>query len=189
MRIDIFTIFPGMLAGVLGESILKRAQAAGLVEINVHDLRDWTADRHRSVDDTPYGGGAGMVMMAPPLVSAVEGVLGDDLTATPVLLTAAGGQPFTQPWARALAAGDRLAIICGHYEGIDARVGPLLGATEVSIGDYVLTGGELPALVIADAVTRLRPGVIDAASIADESHEHGLLEYPQYTRPAVYRAR
>ena len=187
MRIDIFTLFPGMCAGPLNESIIKRARAAGLVEIAIHDLRDWTTDRHRTVDDTPYGGGAGMVMMAPPIVSAVEAVLGDALPRTTVLLTAAGGAPFTQGMARTLAETERLAIVCGHYEGIDARVTLLLNAREVSIGDYVLTGGELPALVITDAVTRLLPGVIDPASIREESHEAGLLEYPHYTRPAVYR--
>jgi tRNA (guanine37-N1)-methyltransferase len=187
LRFDVFTLFPGMFAGPLDESILKRARAAGLLQIAVHDIRRWTTDRHRTADDTPYGGGAGMVMLAPPIVAGVEEILGDDLGAARVLLMAAGGRPFAQAMARDLAAADRVAIVCGHYEGIDQRVVDVLGADEVSIGDYVLTGGELPAMVVIDAVTRLVPGVIDAASVAEESHGGGLLEYPHYTRPRVFR--
>lgn len=187
IRFDLFTLFPGMFSGPFEESILKRAQAAGLVSIAVHDIRDWTTDRHRTADDTPYGGGAGMVMIAPPLVDAVEQTLGDELPRSHVLLMAAGGRPFTQAFARDLAEAPRVAIICGHYEGIDQRVVDVLQAEEVSIGDYVLTGGELPAAIVVDAVSRLVPGVIDAASIDEESHGEGLLEYPHYTRPRVFR--
>lgn len=187
MRFDIFTLFPGMFAGPLNESILKRAQAANLVEIAIHDIRDWTTDRHRTADDTPYGGGAGMVMMAPPIVAAVEETLGDDLATAEIILLSAAGERFTQPLARELATANRIALICGHYEGVDERVVTILGARELSIGDYILTGGELPAMVVLDAVARLVPGVIDAASIAEESHEQSLVEYPHFTRPAVFR--
>ena len=187
MRFDVFTLFPGMFAGPLDESIIKRARAAGLVEIAIHDIRDWTTDRHRTADDTPYGGGAGMVMMAPPIVTAVEETLGDELPETEVILLSAGGELFRQSVARELATRRRIALICGHYEGVDERVVSTLGARELSIGDYVLTGGELPAMVVLDAVTRLVPGVIDAASIAEESHEQSLVEHPQYTRPATFR--
>lgn len=187
MRFDIFTLFPGMFAGPLDESILKRAQAADLIEIAIHDIRDWTTDRHRTADDTPYGGGAGMVMMAPPIVTAVEQTLGDDLATVEVILLSAAGKPFSQPLARELAGAGRVALICGHYEGVDERVVTVLGARELSIGDYVLTGGELPAMVVLDAVARLVPGVIDADSIADESHERSLVEYPHFTRPATFR--
>ncbi len=187
LRFDVFTVFRGLVAGPLDESIIKRAQTAGLVEIQLHDLRDWTHDRHRSVDDRPYGGGAGMVMMAPPIVEAVEQVLGADLPRTRVLLMSAAGRRFDQTMARELAAAERVAIICGHYEGIDDRVSQLLACEEVSLGDFVLTGGEIAAAAIIDATTRLLPGVIEAASIDEESHAAVLLEYPQYTRPPVYR--
>ncbi|MGC4190660.1 MAG: tRNA (guanosine(37)-N1)-methyltransferase TrmD [Thermomicrobiales bacterium] len=190
LRIDIFTLFPQMFVGPFTESILKRAQERGLIQIEVHDIRDWTHDRHRTADDTPYGGGAGMVMKAPPIVEAVEAVLGDDLERTHIAITSAGGRPFTQAIAADLAASGRIAIVCGHYEGIDERVSTLLDADELAIGDYVLTGGELPAMVIVDTVARLVPDVIDAASIADESHaasRPALVEYPHYTRPASYR--
>ena len=187
MRFDLFTLFPGMFRGPLDESILKRAQAAGLIEVAVHDIRDWTTDRHRTADDTPYGGGAGMVMMAPPVVAAVEATLGDDLAETAVFLLSAAGERFSQSMARELATRQRVALICGHYEGVDERVISVLGARELSIGDYVLTGGELPAMVVLDAVSRLVPGVIEAASLADESHQQFLVEYPHYTRPASFR--
>jgi tRNA (guanine37-N1)-methyltransferase len=186
-RVDIFTLFPPMFAGPFDHSIVRRARDAGKVDIQVHDLRDWTHDRHRTADDTPYGGGAGMVMIAPPIVTGVEETLGPDLGSTPVLITSAAGEPFTQRLAEDLASLPRYAIVCGHYEGIDARVTDALGAREVSIGDYVLTGGELAAMVIVDAVTRLLPGVILAASIEEESHAAGLVEYPQYTRPLDFR--
>lgn len=189
-RIDIFSLFPGMFAGPFSESIIKRAVAADRAVVTIHDIRDFATDKHRTADDTPYGGGAGMVMKAPPIVEAVEATLGPELPQSRILVMAAGGRPFTQALAHELAAASRIAIICGHYEGIDQRAIDLLGAEEVSIGDYVLTGGELPAMVVADTVVRLLPGVIDAASIAEESHAEGaagLVEYPHYTRPATYR--
>lgn len=174
-----------MFAGPFGESIIRRAVEAGKVQIDVYDLRTWTYDRHRTADDRPYGGGAGMVLMAPPIVEGVEATLAG--RPARVLVTNAGGRTFDQGFAAELVAESEVAIVCGHYEGIDARVDELLLAEDVSIGDYVLTGGELPAMVIVDAVTRLIPGVIDNASIAEESHQDGFLEYPQYTRPAEYR--
>lgn len=190
LRIDIFTLFPAMFGGIIDESILKRAQTRGLIEIRVHDIRDWTVDRHRTADDTPYGGGAGMVMKAPPIVEAVEDVLGDELTDAHVAIMSAGGRRYSQRIARELSAQRRIVLICGHYEGIDERVSQLLEADELSIGDYVVTGGELPAMVIADSIIRLVPGVITEASIVDESHsipgESGV-EYPHYTRPPEYR--
>ena len=176
-----------MFTGPFDSSIIKRAQTTGAVEIAIHDIRTWTYDRHRTADDAPYGGGAGMVMMAPPIVEGVEAVLGDDLNNTKILITSASGRPFNQAMAHELAELDRVAIICGHYEGIDARVTEILNADEVTVGDYVLTGGELAAMVIIDATTRLLPGVIQQASIEDESHSDGLVEYPQYTRPFEYR--
>jgi tRNA (guanine37-N1)-methyltransferase len=190
LRIDIFTLFPAMFEGPFTESILKRAQAAGTVEIVLHDIRTWTTDRHRTADDTPYGGGAGMVMKVEPIVTGVEEVLGDDLPTATILLMAASGERFAQPLAHQLSHSGRLAIICGHYEGVDERVVEILGARPVSIGDFVLTGGELPAMVIVDSVVRLIPGVIDAQSIADESHGihgDGHVEYPHYTRPVTFR--
>jgi len=187
VRFDCFTLFPEMFTGPFDSSIIKRAQTTDAVEIAIHDIRTWTYDRHRTADDAPYGGGAGMVMMAPPIVEGVEAVLGDDLNNTKILITSASGRPFNQAMAHELAELDRVAIICGHYEGIDARVTEILNADEVTIGDYVLTGGELAAMVIIDATTRLLPGVIQQASIEDESHSDGLVEYPQYTRPFEYR--
>ena len=187
IRIDVFSVFPNMVEGPLSDSIVHRARSSGRLELVVHDLRQWTHDRHRTVDDTPYGGGPGMVMKVAPIVEGVEAVLGDSVATTRILLTSAGGARFTQAMARDLVGQSRLAIICGHYEGIDQRVVDVLGAEEVSIGDYVLTGGELPAAVIVDAVTRLLPGVISAASIADESHSSDLVEYPHFTRPSVFR--
>jgi len=188
LQIDMFTLFPAMFDGPLSESILKRATAAGHIAIAVHDIRAWTTDRHHTADDTPYGGGAGMVMKAPPIVEAVESVLGDDLPAAYVAIMSAGGRRFTQTIAQELATRGRIALVCGHYEGIDQRVADILGADELSIGDYVMTGGELPAMVVADTVARLVPGVIDAASIAEESHVGShLVEYPHYTRPVTYR--
>lgn len=185
--IDIFTLFPGMFDGVLDESILKRAHQKGLIDIRVHNIRDWTYDKHRTADDTPYGGGAGMVMKAPPIVEAVEAVLGDDINDTHIAIMSAGGRRFTQPIAQELSEKKRVALICGHYEGIDERVSEILDADELSIGDYVLTGGELPAMVIADTISRLVPGVISEESILDESHLGENVEYPHYTRPAEYR--
>jgi tRNA (guanine37-N1)-methyltransferase len=184
---DVFTLFPAMFDGPLDDSILRRARDNEQIDVQVHDIRDWTRDRHRTADDTPYGGGAGMVMKAPPIVEAVESVLGPSLEFSTVIVLAAGGRPFNQELAHELAMAGRIALICGHYEGVDARVAEILGATELSIGDYVLTGGELPAMIVIDAVARLFPGVIEQASIAEESFTAGLLEYPQYTRPVEYR--
>ena len=187
LRFDVFTLFPGIFTGPLDESILRRAQDRGIVEIDIHDIRDWAVDRHRTVDDTTYGGGAGMVMMAPPIVSAVEATLGSDLDRTRVLVMSAGGRLFSQAMAEELATSGRIGIVCGRYEGIDHRAIEILDGEEISIGDYVLTGGELAASVVIDAVTRLVPGVIDAASVAEESHRERLVEYPQFTRPPVFR--
>ena len=187
VRFDIFTLFPDIFQGPFSESIVKRAQARGLVEIELHDIRDWAKDRHRTVDDTPYGGGAGMVMKAPPVVAAVESTLENSLTSTRILVMSAGGRLFTQPMAEELALQPRIAIICGRYEGIDERAIEIVKAQPVSVGDFVLTGGELAAAVIVDAVARLVPGVIDAASVAEESHRDQLVEYPHYTRPPSFR--
>lgn len=186
MRFDIVTIFPGMFASPLSESILKRAQERGLVEVFLHDIRARATDKHRSVDDAPYGGGAGMVMMPGPLVDAVESVprVGKSLR---VLLTPQG-EPLSQPLVRELAGFDQLILICGRYEGIDERARGRIADREISIGDYVVSGGEIPAMVVIDAVARLVPEVLgNEASAAHESFEAGLLEYPQYTRPDVFR--
>lgn len=187
MKFDIFTIFPGIFQGPFDESIIKRAIAAELVDIQIHNIREHGIGRHRSVDDTPYGGGPGMVMAAPPLFDSVESVLGDAIGTLPVILTSASGEPFTQRIAEDLSLEPRVAILCGRYEGIDQRVRDHLVTREISIGDYVLTGGELAAAVMVDAITRLIPGVIDSESLAEESHTAGLLEYPHYTRPGEYR--
>jgi tRNA (guanine37-N1)-methyltransferase len=188
-RVDVFTLFPETIRGPLNESILRRARDRGLIEIRAHDIRDWATGRHKSVDDTPYGGGAGMVMSAEPIMKAVEETLGERLAETKVVILSASGRRLTQRVVRELARSPRLALICGHYEGIDERVAELLGADQISIGDFVLTGGELPALVLIDAVSRLQPGVIDAESVREESHSQPRVEYPHYTRPAEYRGR
>lgn len=187
MQIDILTLFPTMFDGPLTESILKRAQERELLTIRRHDIRDYTRDKHRSVDDTPYGGGGGMVMAAEPLVNAIEDVLGEDTT-TPVILLTPQGRVFTQTVATELAQHERLILVCGRYEGVDERVRQSVITDEISIGDYVLTGGELGAMIIVDAVARLIPGVLGARWGAEEdSHAMGLLEYPHYTRPPVFR--
>ncbi|HMQ33841.1 MAG TPA: tRNA (guanosine(37)-N1)-methyltransferase TrmD [Chloroflexaceae bacterium] len=187
MRFDILTLFPGMFVGPLTESILKRAQQAGRIAIGLHNIRDWATDRHRTADDAPYGGGAGMVMKAEPLAAAIRAVVGEG--ASPVILLTPDGERFTQAIAHELAQEERLVLVCGHYEGLDERAREALVTRELSIGDYVLTGGELAAMVVVDAVARLVPGVIDAESTAEESHSDGLLEYPHYTRPAVWEGR
>ncbi len=187
MRWEIFTLFPGMFGGPFGESIIRRAVERGLVEIALHDWREQATDRHRTVDDTPYGGGAGMVLQAPPLVRAIEGVLGDERDTTPVILLSPAGRLFTQRVAEELSQRSRVALLCGHYEGFDERVRDLVVTDELSLGDYVLTGGELAAMTIVDATVRLLPGVIEAASLAEESHTSGLLEGPHYTRPLEFR--
>jgi tRNA (guanine37-N1)-methyltransferase len=186
LRIDIITIFPGMFEPVLNESIMKRAQAKKCVDFRVHDLRDFSKDPHRKVDDRPFGGGPGMVMSPQPLVDAVRRIKGRRKNVR-VIYLCPGGTTFTQPRAKALAKEKGIILICGHYEGIDERVREMVVDESISAGDYVLTGGELPAMLIVDAVTRLIPGVLGReASLEDESFEHGLLEYPQFTRPADF---
>jgi tRNA (guanine37-N1)-methyltransferase len=185
MRIDILTLFPSMFAGPFDESIIARAIQQGLVTIHLHNIRDWATDRHRTVDDTPYGGGAGMIMRPDVLGRAIEAVRALDRRALVVLLTPQG-RLLSHEVARQLAAWPRLILVCGRYEGVDERVRALHVDEEISIGDYVLTGGELPAMVLVDVVARLVPGVVDAESLEHESHAAGLLEYPQYTRPARY---
>lgn len=184
VRIDVFTIFPEYFASPLAVSLLARAQAAGTVDIRLHDPRDHTTDRHRSVDDVPYGGGAGMVMRPEPLFAAVEAAA----PPRPLLLLSAAGRRFDQRLAEQLAAGDGFSLLCGRYEGVDQRVADHLCDGELSVGDYVLAGGEAAALVVIEAVVRLLPGVMgNEASGEEESHAAGLLEYPQYTRPASFR--
>src|SRR5438445_475401 len=177
MHFDIFTLFPGMFQGPLTESILKRAQERGLLSIALHNIRDATTDRHHVVDDYSYGGGAGMVMKPEPIFAAVEAVY----EGGPIILLTPAGRLFTQEIAQELAQEPRVTLLCGHYEGVDERVREHLVTDELSIGDYVLTGGELAAMVIVDAVSRLVPGVLANASTQEESHSSGLLEYPQYT--------
>jgi len=188
MQFDVFTLIPEAVQAYLSSSILGRAQARGQIRIRLHNLRDYTHDRHRTTDDVPYGGGGGMVMKPEPVFEAVETVLGDDLGAVPVILLTPQGHVFDQALAAGLTAYPRLALLCGRYEGVDERVRRHLASMEISIGDYVLTGGEIPALAIIDAVSRLLPGVLgDAGATADDSHAAGLLEYPHYTRPAEFR--
>jgi tRNA (guanine37-N1)-methyltransferase len=185
MLIHIVTLFPEMIQGALGHSIVGRAIERGMLRVQPTNTRDFAHDRHRSVDDYPYGGGPGMVMKPEPLFEAVESVAkpGDR-----VILLSPQGRVFDQAIARDLSRLDRLVLVCGHYEGVDERVREHLATDELSIGDYVLTGGELPALVVVDAVARLLPGVLgDELSATDESHADGLLEYPHYTRPSEFR--
>ncbi len=185
MKIDVLTLFPGMFSGPLDESIVGRARETGRLDLRIHNLRDYTHDRHRTVDDRPFGGGPGMVLKPEPVFEAVES-LGTEQTRV-ILLTPAG-RLFDQAKARELAEMPHLLLLCGSYEGVDERVPLALVDDELSIGDYVLTNGALPAMLVIDAVTRLLPGVLgDDASSADESFSHGLLEYPQYTRPAEFR--
>jgi tRNA (guanine37-N1)-methyltransferase len=188
MRIDILTIFPGMFSGPFEESIVKRAVEKGLVQIFLHDIRDYASDRHRTVDDYPFGGGQGMLMKPEPLFAAVEDVQGQTPERGPVVLLTPQGRLFDQEVAVELARQERLILICGHYEGVDARVHDDLAMEEISIGDYVLSGGELAAMVVVDAVVRQIPGALGSpVSTADDSFAQGLLEYPQYTRPADFR--
>jgi len=185
MKIDVLTLFPAMFAGPLDESIIMRARKKGLLELQVHDLRQWTHDRHKTVDDRPFGGGPGMLMKPEPIFEAAESLRRD---ATKVILLSPGGRKFDQSIARELSQQTDLLLVTGHYEGFDERVRLALADDELSIGDYVLTNGALPAMVVIDAVTRLLPGVLgDDESSRDESFSHGLLEYPQYTRPAEFR--
>ena len=215
MRFDLFTLFPEICAAYLQESILKRAQAAGLVSVHLHNIRDYATDKHHVTDDLPYGGGGGMVMKPEPIFNAVESVLkipkpnlqlptsnlqspreasnlqslvSNDQPPIPIILLTPQGRPFTQAVAQELTRHERIALICGRYEGFDERIREHLATDEISIGDYVLTGGELAALVIVDAVTRLFPGALgDPGGAEDDSHASGLLEYPHYTRPPEFR--
>jgi len=187
MRFDIFTIFPEVIQPYLQASILQRAQENALVKFNVHNIRDWTTDKHHTTDDEPYGGGGGMVMKAEPIFNAIENVLGTPPNC-PVILMTPQGRLFTQSVAHELAQESHIALLAGRYEGLDERVRQHLVTNEISIGDYVLTGGELPALVMIDAITRLLPGALgDAEAPNKDSHASGLLEHPHYTRPADFR--
>ncbi len=196
MRFDIMTLFPELVSGVLGESIIGRAQKAGFVSVHAHNIRDFANNKHRKVDDTPYGGGFGMLMMAPPVYDCYEFVkeqvraeLGEDVKSK-VIYMSPQGRVLTQPKAQELAEYDNLIILCGHYEGIDSRVLEEIVDEEISIGDYVLTGGELPACVLVDCISRLKEGVLaDKKCYEDESISSGLLEYPQYTRPYEFRGK
>lgn len=185
MEVDVLTLFPGLFPGPLAESITGRALAEGLLRLRATDVRGFTSDRHRTVDDYPYGGGPGMVMRPGPLVEAIESVRRPD---SRVILLSPAGRVFRQADAHALAGEAHVVLVCGRYEGLDERVRLVTGAEEISIGDYVLTGGELAAMVVVDAVARLLPGVLSSSeSWRDESHTEGLLEYPQYTRPPEFR--
>jgi len=187
MRIDVVTGFPGLVSGPLNESILGRAQERGIVEIVVHDLRAYTRDKHRTIDDTPYGGGAGMILKPEPVFSCIE-----ELQRTrpydAIIYLSADGEKLDQPLANELSLKSNLVLLCGHYKGIDERIRQVLVTREISIGDYVLTGGELPALVLIDAIIRLIPGVIgDGESLLTDSFQDKMLDAPQYTRPAEFR--
>lgn len=190
MRIDIMTLFCDMCNSVLGESIIGRARAAGKVEINCRDIRDYTEDKHRRVDDKPYGGGMGMIMQAQPIFDCYRSLCDETGTRPHLLYMTPQGKTLTQDRVKELAKLDNIAILCGHYEGIDERVIEELQPEEISVGDYVLTGGELPALIVADSISRMLPGVLsDDECFEEESHFSGLLEYPQYTHPAVWHDR
>lgn len=185
MKIDVLTLFPGMFTGPLDESIVKRARDAGLLELKIHNLRDYTHDRHRTVDDRPFGGGPGMVLKPEPIFEAVERLRS---TESKVVLLSPAGRPFSQAVAREMSQKSHVLMVCGSYEGFDERIRTNLADDELSIGDYVLTNGALPAMVVIDAVARLLPGALgDEESAADESFAAGLLEYPHYTRPAEFR--
>jgi tRNA (guanine37-N1)-methyltransferase len=188
VKIDIVTIFPKMIEGALAEGVVGRAIAGGVLDVRVHDLRDYATDRHRVVDDVPFGGGPGMVLKPEPLFAAVEGIRTTRGTPGSVILTSPDGERFTHATAERLRALDHVVILCGRYEGVDERVRTGLATETLSIGDYVLSGGELAALVIADSIGRLVPGVVgDEASVARDTFARGLLDYPQYTRPAEFQ--
>jgi tRNA (guanine37-N1)-methyltransferase len=188
MHFDILTLFPALFAGSFEESIIKRARESGSITIALHNIRDYATGRHQVTDDTPYGGGGGMIMKPEPIFAATEAVLGEQVNAVPIVLLTPQGRLFNQSVARELARHDRLLLICGRYEGVDERVHQYLATDEISIGDYVLSGGEIAAMVIVDAVTRLLPGVLgDPSATFEDSHAEGLLEYPHYTRPPVFR--
>ena len=185
MKIDVLALFPAMFAGPLDESIVKRARQAGLLDLRIHNLREYAHDRHKTVDDRPFGGGPGMLLKPEPIFEAVESLAREQ---TRVILLSPAGRVFNQAIARELALIDELLLVSGHYEGFDERIREQLADDELSIGDFVLTNGALPAMVIIDAVTRLLPGALgDEESAHEESFSHGLLEYPQYTRPAEFR--
>jgi len=187
MRIDILTLFPEMFAGPLSESMIKRARERGLVNLRLHDIRDFAHDRHRTADDRPFGGGPGMVLKPEPIFECFETVVPEG---TPLIYMTPQGRPFTQAKAVELAGRGSFALLCGHYEGVDERVREALVAEEISIGDYVLTGGELPAMVLVDAVVRLVPGVLgDEESARQESFSQKILDCPHYTRPESFRGR
>ena len=190
MRIDILTLFPAMCDAVMSESIIGRARQAGKVEINCIDIRDYTLDKHRRVDDKPYGGGMGMIMTAQPIYDCFN-ALCSEIGAKPHLIyLTPQGKTLTQERVKELSKLDNIALLCGHYEGIDERVIEALEPEEISVGDYVLTGGELPALIVADSVSRMLPGVLsDDECFEEESHYNSLLEYPQYTHPSVWQGR
>lgn len=189
MRFDVFTLLPEVFMPYLQTSILEKAAKRGLIETQVHNIRDYTHDKHHVTDDMPYGGGGGMVMKVEPLFEAVESVLGAP-PACPVILLTPQGRVFNQTVAQELAAHEQIALVCGRYEGVDERIRQHLVSDQISIGDYVLTGGELPALILIDAVARLLPGVLgDPTGAADDSHASGLLEYPHYTRPPEFRGQ
>jgi tRNA (guanine37-N1)-methyltransferase len=190
MRIDILTLFPDMCEAVLSESILKRARGAGLINVRCRDIRPYTRDKHHRVDDSPYGGGFGLVMQAQPVYDCFQALCAETGTRPHLVYLSPAGQTLTQKKARELAALPHLALLCGHYEGMDERVIDEIVDEEISIGDYVLTGGELPALVLTDCITRMQPGVLAAdEAFEKESHYASLLEYPQYTKPTVWRGR
>jgi tRNA (guanine37-N1)-methyltransferase len=188
MQFDVFTLFPELIQPYLEVSILQRALQRGLLSVNIHNIRDWATDKHHVTDDTPYAGGGGMVMKPEPIFNAVESVLGSP-PKCPVVLLTPQGRLFSQQVARELSQHNHIALLCGRYEGIDERVRQHLVTDEISIGDYVLTGGELPAMILIDAITRLIPGVLgDPFATQEDSHASGLLEYPHYTRPANFRS-
>lgn len=196
MRFEVFTLLPEVFPSYLETSILKRARERGLLDIGIHNIRDYTHDKHHTTDDTPYGGGGGMVIKPEPVFEAVESVLGlaaphsppQPDSNIPIILLTPQGRVFNQSIAQELSAHPRIALLCGRYEGVDERIRENLVTDEISIGDYVLTGGELPALILIDAVARLLPGVLgDPTGAEDDSHAMGLLEYPHYTKPAEFR--
>jgi tRNA (guanine37-N1)-methyltransferase len=188
LRFDVFTVLPEVMQAYLSASILGKAQESGKLKVQLHNLRDYTTDRHRTTDDEPYGGGGGMVMKPEPVFRAVEAVLGEQAKSVPIILLTPQGRVFDQEVADALAETPQVALLCGRYEGVDERIRMHLATDEISIGDYVLTGGELPAMVIIDAVARLLPGVLgDAQATQKDSHAQGILEHPHYTRPADFR--
>ena len=191
MQFEVFTLLPEVFPPYLESSILQRARLRGLIDVRVHNIRDYTNDKHHITDDAPYGGGGGMVMKPDPIFEAVESVIGplqDSPQQVPIILLTPQGRVFTQRVAEELSRYERIALLCGRYEGVDERIREHLVTDEISIGDYVLTGGELPALMVIDAVARLLPGVLgDPDGAQDDSHSMGLLEYPHYTRPADYR--